>query len=262
MELCTPLLKNNCNLEKYAADGFHISLIWTKNLTSCKTPPLTISFLGLLKKELKGKRFDSDEDVQKVVQDFFHAVPKSAYKEGIYKLPERWRRCIESQVVGLDDVGDVVLESRQQADQPVRVGCSEEIVQIPDVVVEQVLPVFGCHIARFSKAEAERGEELLTNCGGGEEGGSWPPRPVASRVLRHVNQGSILAHQLVLCRAGTAPEVLEDGFDGGEGDIALIIRQTLDGALVAGELVLGRAVLGAAELAETGVFLLCTPTVS
>ncbi|UYV80720.1 hypothetical protein LAZ67_19001531 [Cordylochernes scorpioides] len=26
---------------------------------------------GLLKKELKGKRFDSDEDVQKVVQDFF-----------------------------------------------------------------------------------------------------------------------------------------------------------------------------------------------
>ncbi|UYV81340.1 hypothetical protein LAZ67_20000843 [Cordylochernes scorpioides] len=52
---------------------------------------------GLLKKELKGKRFDSDEDVQKVVQDFFHTLPKSAYKEGIYKLPERWRRCIESQ---------------------------------------------------------------------------------------------------------------------------------------------------------------------
>ncbi|UYV61856.1 hypothetical protein LAZ67_1006861 [Cordylochernes scorpioides] len=52
---------------------------------------------GLLKKELKGKRFDSDEDVQKVVQDIFHTLPKSAYKEGIYKLPERWRRCIESQ---------------------------------------------------------------------------------------------------------------------------------------------------------------------
>ncbi|UYV76033.1 hypothetical protein LAZ67_13002225 [Cordylochernes scorpioides] len=49
------------------------------------------------RKELKGKRFDSDEDVQKVVQDFFHTLPKSAYKEGIYKLPERWRRCIESQ---------------------------------------------------------------------------------------------------------------------------------------------------------------------
>ncbi|UYV70544.1 hypothetical protein LAZ67_7003455 [Cordylochernes scorpioides] len=35
----------------------------------------------LLKKEVKGKRFDSDEDVQKVVQDFFHTLPKSAYKE-------------------------------------------------------------------------------------------------------------------------------------------------------------------------------------
>ncbi|UYV65186.1 hypothetical protein LAZ67_3003497 [Cordylochernes scorpioides] len=54
-------------------------------------------FLFGLLKELKGKRFDSDEDVQKVVQDFFHTLPKSAYKEGIYKLPERWRRCIESQ---------------------------------------------------------------------------------------------------------------------------------------------------------------------
>ncbi|UYV60219.1 hypothetical protein LAZ67_1000453 [Cordylochernes scorpioides] len=55
--------------------------------TSCKTvstiiklehpaysPDLAPSdyfLFGLLKKELKGKRFDSDEDVQKVVQDFF-----------------------------------------------------------------------------------------------------------------------------------------------------------------------------------------------
>ncbi|UYV69828.1 hypothetical protein LAZ67_7000903 [Cordylochernes scorpioides] len=61
--------------------------------------PSDYFLFGLLKKELKGKRFDSDEDVQKVVQDFFHTLPKSAYKEGIYKLPERWRRCIESQGV-------------------------------------------------------------------------------------------------------------------------------------------------------------------
>ncbi|UYV77993.1 SETMAR [Cordylochernes scorpioides] len=82
-------------------DEFHISLIWTKNLTvfgfqrphtSCKTvstiiklgfevlehpayspdlAPFDYFLFGLLKKELKGKRFDSDEDVQKVVQDFF-----------------------------------------------------------------------------------------------------------------------------------------------------------------------------------------------
>ncbi|UYV69735.1 hypothetical protein LAZ67_7000528, partial [Cordylochernes scorpioides] len=59
--------------------------------------PSDYFLFGLLKKELKGKRFDPDEDVQKVVQDFFHTLGKSAYKEGIYKLPERWRRCIESQ---------------------------------------------------------------------------------------------------------------------------------------------------------------------
>ncbi|UYV83349.1 hypothetical protein LAZ67_23000727 [Cordylochernes scorpioides] len=48
-------------------------------------------------KELKGKRFDSDEDVQKVVQDFSTRFLRVPNKEGIYKLPERWRRCIESQ---------------------------------------------------------------------------------------------------------------------------------------------------------------------
>ncbi|UYV67655.1 hypothetical protein LAZ67_5001500 [Cordylochernes scorpioides] len=71
-----------------------------KNTHPAYSPDLAPSdyfLFGLLKKELKGKRFDSDEDVQKVVQDFFHTLPKSAYKEGIYKFPERWRRCIESQ---------------------------------------------------------------------------------------------------------------------------------------------------------------------
>ncbi|UYV77361.1 hypothetical protein LAZ67_15000691 [Cordylochernes scorpioides] len=65
--------------------------------------PSDYFLFGLLKKELKGKRFDSDEDVQKVVQDIFHTLPKRAYKEGIYKLPERWRRCIESQGVAIYD---------------------------------------------------------------------------------------------------------------------------------------------------------------
>ncbi|UYV60659.1 hypothetical protein LAZ67_1001772 [Cordylochernes scorpioides] len=59
--------------------------------------PSDYFLFGLLKKELKGKRFDSDEDVQKVVQDFFHTLPKSAYKEGIFKLPEQRRQCKESQ---------------------------------------------------------------------------------------------------------------------------------------------------------------------
>ncbi|UYV72957.1 hypothetical protein LAZ67_10001269 [Cordylochernes scorpioides] len=72
--------------------------------------PSVYFLFGLLKKELKRKRFDSDEDVQKVVQDFFHTLPKSAYKDGIYKLPERWRQCIESQVhkrIDMEGLGHV-----------------------------------------------------------------------------------------------------------------------------------------------------------
>ncbi|UYV78755.1 hypothetical protein LAZ67_16002664 [Cordylochernes scorpioides] len=49
--------------------------------------PSDYFLFGLLKKELKGKRFDSDEDVQKVMQDFFHTLPKSAYKEVSMELP-------------------------------------------------------------------------------------------------------------------------------------------------------------------------------
>ncbi|UYV69704.1 hypothetical protein LAZ67_7000325 [Cordylochernes scorpioides] len=41
--------------------------------------PSDYFLFGLLKKELKGKRFDSDEDVQKVVQDIFHTLPKRVF---------------------------------------------------------------------------------------------------------------------------------------------------------------------------------------
>ncbi|UYV81871.1 hypothetical protein LAZ67_20002749 [Cordylochernes scorpioides] len=67
----------------------------TPDILSCPGSPSR--YPEAVNKFEKGKRFDSDEDVKKVVQDFFHTLPKRAYKEGIYKLPERCRRCIESQ---------------------------------------------------------------------------------------------------------------------------------------------------------------------
>ncbi|UYV69197.1 hypothetical protein LAZ67_6002781 [Cordylochernes scorpioides] len=79
------------------AEGIQTSQICQRMKNIYNLAPSDYFLFGLLKKELKGKRFDSDEDVQKVVQEFFHTLPKSAYKEGIYKFPERWRRCIESQ---------------------------------------------------------------------------------------------------------------------------------------------------------------------
>ncbi|UYV69512.1 hypothetical protein LAZ67_6003862 [Cordylochernes scorpioides] len=66
---------------------------WIPHFLNLDQNLTVFGFKGSVKaKELKGKRFDSDEDVQKVVQDFFHTLPKSAYKEGIYKLPERFRQ--------------------------------------------------------------------------------------------------------------------------------------------------------------------------
>ncbi|UYV78051.1 hypothetical protein LAZ67_15003310, partial [Cordylochernes scorpioides] len=59
--------------------------------------PSDYFLFGLLNKELNGKRFDWMKMSRKWCKIFFHTLPKSAYKEGIYKLPERWRRCIESQ---------------------------------------------------------------------------------------------------------------------------------------------------------------------
>ncbi|UYV79176.1 hypothetical protein LAZ67_17001361 [Cordylochernes scorpioides] len=90
------------------SEGIQTSQICQRMKNIYDSPDLAPSdyfLFGLLKKELKGKRFDSYEDVQKVVQDFFHTLPKSAYKEGIYKLPERRRRCIESQGMAIHPDG-------------------------------------------------------------------------------------------------------------------------------------------------------------
>ncbi|UYV64675.1 hypothetical protein LAZ67_3001634 [Cordylochernes scorpioides] len=94
------VVKKLANGKAVGLDDLYIKLMQPVSRDEMECPDLAPSdyfLFGLLKKELKGKRFDSDEDVQNVVQNFFHTPPKSAYKEGIYKLPERWRRCIESQ---------------------------------------------------------------------------------------------------------------------------------------------------------------------
>ncbi|UYV66242.1 hypothetical protein LAZ67_4000956 [Cordylochernes scorpioides] len=107
--------------------------------------PSEYFLFGLLKKELKGKRFDSDEDVQKVVQDFFHTLPKSAYKDGIYKFPERWRRCIKSQGGG-DQAEE---ESLKAADAPKRSGDKS---RRPESGRQLLLPCRLCLLSLFSSS--------------------------------------------------------------------------------------------------------------
>ncbi|UYV72932.1 hypothetical protein LAZ67_10001210 [Cordylochernes scorpioides] len=115
---CTTL-EQRAVIRFLSAEGIQTSQICQKMKNIYEHPayspdlaPSDYFLFGLLKKELKGKRFDSDEDVQKVVQDFFHTLPKSAYKKGIYKLPERWRRCIKRQINATIGILNVIREDR------------------------------------------------------------------------------------------------------------------------------------------------------
>jgi hypothetical protein len=47
-----------------------------------------------LKRVLKGRRFQSDDEVQQAVRDFFKKQPKEFYTKGIEYLVERWDKCL------------------------------------------------------------------------------------------------------------------------------------------------------------------------
>ncbi|UYV80840.1 hypothetical protein LAZ67_19001936 [Cordylochernes scorpioides] len=138
--------------------------------------PSDYFLFGLLKKELKGKRFDSDEDVQKVVQDFFHTLPKSAYKEGIYKLPERWRRCIETQGTAHRWYENV-----------------EEKINSWDILVKMFSQNFGHHVTQ----KDQLAENLKTRAQGKEETSDYYIQDVL-HLCREVNpammENEIVAH--------------------------------------------------------------------
>lgn len=48
-----------------------------------------------LKKNLAGRRFESNEEVIAAVKDFFDTQDKSFYSEGMKKLEDRWMKCVE-----------------------------------------------------------------------------------------------------------------------------------------------------------------------
>ena len=48
-----------------------------------------------LKDALRGRKFSSDESVQKAVHQWLCDQPKTFFSDGIYKLVDRWNKCIE-----------------------------------------------------------------------------------------------------------------------------------------------------------------------
>jgi histone-lysine N-methyltransferase SETMAR len=51
---------------------------------------------GPLKKTLKGRRFNSDEEVCEAVEQWFIQQPVSFFAEGITKLVQHWDKCLNS----------------------------------------------------------------------------------------------------------------------------------------------------------------------
>lgn len=47
-----------------------------------------------LKNELKGKRFDDENDVKQAAETFLNAQQQSFYSEGLFKVKARWQKCI------------------------------------------------------------------------------------------------------------------------------------------------------------------------
>jgi N-dimethylarginine dimethylaminohydrolase len=50
---------------------------------------------GPLEEALGGKKFRSDEEAHRTVQDWLHSQPKELFPTGIQALCKRWRNCIE-----------------------------------------------------------------------------------------------------------------------------------------------------------------------
>lgn len=57
--------------------------------------PSDYHLFGTLKADLQGRRYESNADVIKSVQEWVHAQPNSFFEKGIKKLPERWQKCID-----------------------------------------------------------------------------------------------------------------------------------------------------------------------
>lgn len=48
-----------------------------------------------LKESLGGKRFENNEEVEEYVRNWLTTRPQTFYEEGIFKLPNRWQKCVE-----------------------------------------------------------------------------------------------------------------------------------------------------------------------
>ena len=59
--------------------------------------PIDFFLFSKLKKELRGQRYDDDDELMLAVEGFCKGHDSPFYREGLEALPRRWTKCIESQ---------------------------------------------------------------------------------------------------------------------------------------------------------------------
>ena len=48
-----------------------------------------------MKDELRGQRYETTEAIQKAVRQCLRMAVTEFYRRGIFKLPERWEKCVQ-----------------------------------------------------------------------------------------------------------------------------------------------------------------------
>ena len=81
----TPIASHRKQLQRWGGKFFH-------------TPPIALIWhhlFGFVKNQLRGQRYEATEAIQKAVRQCFRMAGTEFYRRGIFKLPERWEKCVQ-----------------------------------------------------------------------------------------------------------------------------------------------------------------------
>ena len=57
--------------------------------------PSDYHLFGFVKDQLHGQRYETTEAIQKAVRQCLRMAGTEFYRRGIFKLPERWEKCVQ-----------------------------------------------------------------------------------------------------------------------------------------------------------------------
>ena len=85
-----------CNIEAYLADNapVHTREFSSKVVKWCDLVPSDFYLFTHLKKDLRGNRFKTKDDLKEAVTNWLNEKPSDFYKEAFLELARRWKKCV------------------------------------------------------------------------------------------------------------------------------------------------------------------------